>query len=75
MADGHQTHVGAVAGNLWPLGTVLRVEGGKHDGSLVTVEDRIGWGSQLDFFAPSCSEAWSYGREEIEVELVRKGWK
>ena len=70
MADGHQTYVGAVAGNMWPLGTKLMILGGEHQGEVVTVEDRIGAHSQLDFFTPSCAAAWIYGREQIEVREV-----
>ena len=70
MADGNQTYVGAVAGNMWPLGTKLVILGGEHQGEVVTVEDRIGAHSQLDFFTPSCAAAWIYGREQIEVREV-----
>ena len=70
MADGNHTYVGAVAGNMWPLGTKLMILGGEHQGEVVTVEDRIGAHSQLDFFTPSCAAAWIYGREQIEVREV-----
>lgn len=68
MADGQQTYLGAVAGNIWPLGTVLTVLSGSHAGEQVTVADRIGWGSELDFFTWSCHAAVEYGREQIEVQ-------
>ena len=32
MADGQQTFVGAVAGNIWPLGTRLLIMGGDETG-------------------------------------------
>jgi 3D (Asp-Asp-Asp) domain-containing protein len=34
---------------------------------MVTVEDRIGWGTQLDIWMPSCAEADNYGRQEVEI--------
>jgi hypothetical protein len=71
MADGQQTYVGAVAGNLWQLGTWLHVITGSHAGETVQVLDRIGWGSQLDFFSWSCKRAWDYGRQQILVEVVK----
>lgn len=71
MADGQQTYIGAVAGNMWPLVTRLRILSGEHQGEIVTVADRIGHSSQLDFFTWSCTEAWNYGREQISVEVVK----
>ena len=54
---------------MWPLGTRLKILSGEHAGETVTVEDRIGWGSQLDFFDPSCHDAIEYGREQISVQM------
>ena len=72
MADGQMTHMGAAAGNMWPLGTRLEILSGSHQGTSVTIEDRIGWGSQLDFFTWSCRAAIDYGREQIEVEVIER---
>jgi 3D (Asp-Asp-Asp) domain-containing protein len=55
------------AGNRWPFGTRLRVE---HVG-VVTVTDRIGWGSDLDLYMTSCSEARQFGRRHLTVTVVR----
>ncbi len=65
MADGHHVHPGAAAGNRWPFGTRLRIV---ETGQIVTIEDRIGWGSDLDIWMPSCAQAITYGRREIEVQ-------
>ena len=70
MASGQQTFAGAVAGNIWPLGTRLQILSGEHKGETVTVLDRIGAYSQLDFYTPLCADAWEYGREQITVEEV-----
>jgi 3D (Asp-Asp-Asp) domain-containing protein len=67
MADGHHVHAGAAAGNRWPLGTHLRIV---ETGETVVIEDRIGWGSDLDIWMPSCAEAIAYGRREIEVKAA-----
>jgi hypothetical protein len=35
------------------------------------VEDRIGWGSQIDFYDPSCSAAEWFGRRSERVTVLR----
>ena len=70
MADGQETYWGAAAGNEWPFGTRLRILTGRLAGTVVTIADRIGWGSQLDVFSPSCAWSWAYGREAILAEIV-----
>ena len=69
-ASGEMTRVGIVAGNIWPLGTDLKILDGPHSGQTVQVLDRIGWGSQLDFFTWSCRGAWNYGRRQVLVEVL-----
>lgn len=70
MANGQPARRGAVAANRWPLGTRLRVNPSPV-GELVTVEDRIGSGSELDFALPgSCDEARQWGRRRVSVEVV-----
>jgi len=61
--------VGIVAMNEVPLGTVVRIVSGPFAGAVETVMDRIGWGSELDFWLPSCWEARQYGRQWIEIEV------
>jgi 3D (Asp-Asp-Asp) domain-containing protein len=71
MADGHRTRRGAVAANRWPIGTRLQVDRSPGVGSIVTVEDRIGYGSDLDFALPGdCASATLWGRRAVEVEVV-----
>lgn len=70
MANGQRAHRGAVAANRWPLGTRLRVTPSPV-GELVTVEDRIGHGSELDFAMPGdCAAARQWGRRAVTVEVV-----
>ena len=70
MADGQETYWGAAAGNEWPFGTRLKILTGRLAGTVVTIADRIGWGSQLDIFSPSCAWSWLYGREAILAQVV-----
>ena len=70
MADGQETYWGAAAGNEWPFGTRLKILTGRLAGTVVTIADRIGWGSQLDVFSWSCDWSTRYGREMVEVEVV-----
>jgi hypothetical protein len=71
MANGRHTHRGAVAANRWPLGTVLRVSDSPYGPGLFTVEDRYGWGTQLDFATPGdCALARGWGRRTVRVEVA-----
>lgn len=63
MADGFAVRTGAVASNDYPLGTRLMIRGR----GWVTVEDRIGYGTQLDIWMSSCADAVAYGRQEVEI--------
>lgn len=72
MADGTHVRSGSVASNRHPLGTRIQLVGaptffGRRD---FTVRDRIGWGSDLDFWTPSCSGALAWGRRTVRYRLV-----
>jgi 3D (Asp-Asp-Asp) domain-containing protein len=72
MANGRRTHIGAVAMNLLPLGTRIRVNRSPFPGRRsFTVSDRIGHGSQLDFWTPSCAGARAWGRRLVRVRVVK----
>lgn len=66
MADGSYTRAGSVAHNGYALGTRLTVNGRRY-----VVRDRIGWGSELDIWMPSCAAAVVFGRRVVKV---RRGW-
>jgi 3D (Asp-Asp-Asp) domain-containing protein len=66
-ASGLWPKPGMAANNTYRFGTRLRVEGL----GVVVVQDRIGWGSQLDLFMSSCREAREFGRRQLRVEVVR----
>jgi 3D (Asp-Asp-Asp) domain-containing protein len=71
MADGTTVRFGSVAQNTLALGTRIRLIGesfmGRRD---FVVRDRIGSGSQLDFWAPSCSESVAWGRRSVRFVVV-----
>lgn len=71
MANGHRTHRGAVAANRWPLGTRLHVTDSPYGPGIFTVEDRIGWGSDLDFAMPGdCEGARTWGRHPVHAQVL-----
>lgn len=65
-ASGQWPRVGIAAGNIWPIGTVLDVQGVGQ----VVIEDRIGHGSQLDIHMgrDGCdARADQFGRRQLRV--------
>jgi 3D (Asp-Asp-Asp) domain-containing protein len=67
MANGRRVHVGAVAFNYARLGARISVSRSPYGPGRFTVEDRIGSGSQLDFWVPSCARARAWGRRSVRV--------
>lgn len=72
MANGRRVHSGAVAMNLLSLGSHVTVSSSPLGTRHFTVEDRIGWGSQIDFWVPSCALALAWGRRQVKVWT---GWR
>jgi 3D (Asp-Asp-Asp) domain-containing protein len=72
MADGHRAHFGAVANNAWRLGTRITIRPAFLGRHRFTVEDRIGYGTQLDLWTSSCTAAIRWGRRAVKVTL---GWR
>lgn len=67
MANGEQVHVGAVANNLLPFGTRVRI-----DGQVYTVKDRTGMGQYVfDIYTDSYDHAIQYGRQYRTVEVLK----
>lgn len=71
MADGTYTRAGSVAMNMVRLGTRVRVNRSPTGLRYHTVRDRIGWGSQLDFWVPNCAAARAWGRRTVTVSFAR----
>lgn len=72
MADGTQTREGSAASNRHPLGTRLRLTrpgpGGRR---LWVVRDRIGYGSELDLWQPTCGQSRAWGRRSVSYRVMR----
>lgn len=71
MANGHRVHWGAVASNRHRLGTRIRMKHKIRGRRYFTVEDRIGYGSDLDVWMGSCHKARQYGRRHAMYTVVR----
>jgi len=71
MADGSFTRAGSVAHNGYSLGTRLWIAPSPTGRHRFVVRDRIGWGTQLDFWLPSCASAIAWGRRTVRVSV---GW-
>ncbi len=71
MADGTFVRAGSVASNSYPLGTKLTIRSSPTGRRHFMVRDRIGYGTQLDFWVSSCGQAINWGRRSV---TVRKGW-
>jgi hypothetical protein len=73
MADGTHVRIGSAASNRHPLGTQITLtQPGPGGLRHWTIRDRIGWGSELDFWQPSCSGAVTWGRRYVTYRI---GWK
>lgn len=71
MANGQSAHSGAAAMNNVPLGTKFKVMTGPLKGEVLTVKDRIGYGSEFDVAMPnSCTSARRYGRRTVNIQRV-----
>lgn len=75
MADGSRTRRRSVAMNSLPLGTRIRLVGQSfHNGlRIFVVRDRIGWGTQLDFWSPTCAAARMWGRRTVHFRVIGRG--
>lgn len=67
MADGTPVRAGSVASNQYPLGTHLIVSHSPTGRHHFVVRDRIGWGTELDFWVPTCSQAYAWGRRTVRI--------
>lgn len=71
MADGTRTRPGSVAHNGYPFGTKLTIWPSPTGRRRFTVRDRIGHGTELDFWVADCHQAIQWGRRVVHV---REGW-
>jgi 3D (Asp-Asp-Asp) domain-containing protein len=60
-----------------PLGSVIRVDGqGRAYDGVYTVMDTGASvrGRELDLYLDDCREAVRFGRREMQVRVIRRGW-
>jgi 3D (Asp-Asp-Asp) domain-containing protein len=69
MADGSYTRAGSVANNHLSLGTTIEVTASPTQSRSFVVRDRIGSGTQLDFWVPSCAQALLWGRRIVGLRV------
>lgn len=67
MADGTHVRAGSVASNRYPLGTHLIISNSPTGRKEWVVRDRIGWGTELDFWLPTCDQARHWGRRTVHI--------
>lgn len=74
MADGSRTRAHSVAMNTLPLGTEIRLVKPKHFYGVrrFWVRDRIGHGSQIDFWHRSCGTSLRWGRKNVTIRVVKR---
>jgi hypothetical protein len=74
MADGSYVRSQSIAMNNLPLGTEIKLAGkhlfGGHKN--FRVRDRIGWGSQLDFWTGNCGYMNWWGRRTVSYRVVHR---
>lgn len=71
MADGTTVRWGSAASNRHRLGTRIRLHGASFRGRRTfVIRDRIGWGSDLDLWSPSCSASRSWGRRRVRYVVL-----
>lgn len=70
MADGTYTRPGSAAHNGLRFGTRIYVRPAVYGRHRWVVRDRIGWGTELDFWARSCAQARVYGRRTIRMRVL-----
>jgi 3D (Asp-Asp-Asp) domain-containing protein len=71
MADGTHTRAGSVAHNGYPLGKRLTIWPSPDGRRRFTVRDRIGHGTEVDFWVADCQQAIQWGRRTVHI---REGW-
>lgn len=71
MADGTPTRPGSAAHNGLALGTHIYITPAFYGRRRFIVRDRIGWGTELDLWAPTCGASFAWGRRMVRL---RVGW-
>lgn len=69
-ASGLFTTFGEVASNTLAFGTRILLTRPVFGRSEYVVEDRIGWGTELDFYNSSAAACVQFGREEVTFSVL-----
>jgi len=73
MSDGTYTRAHSAASNELRLGTRIRLRHGGPDGYRdFVIRDHIGYGTRLDLWTPSCSNAIRWGRRPVSFKIIHK---
>jgi len=76
--SGAHTHEGIVAADprVLPVGSVVRIESPRQYSGIYTVMDTGGAidGRKLDIFIPDCARAKKFGRQTVQIRVLRQGW-
>jgi hypothetical protein len=72
-ASGGGVYICEVANNEYPLGTRIEVSRPVFGLRVFVIDDRIGYGSQLDFYNPSEAVCDEYGREVVSFRVLSYG--
>ena len=73
-ASGEHVYLGEVAQNTLPFGTRIVLDHAVFGRRDFTIEDRIGSGSQLDFYNPSEAVCFQYGRQRIGFRVAHASY-
>jgi 3D (Asp-Asp-Asp) domain-containing protein len=68
-ASGQHVRAGIAAANWLRLGTRIRIWPPAFGRTRYVVEDRVGYGTSLDLYTPSCEAAIEYGRRVERVTI------
>jgi 3D (Asp-Asp-Asp) domain-containing protein len=75
--SGVLVHRGIVAADprVLPIGSVIEIEAGRYSG-IYTVMDTGGVvkGRIIDIYMPEYEEAIQFGRQQVELRVIRRGW-
>ena len=69
-ASGQPVRPGIAAANWLPLGTRIRIWPPAFGRTRYVVDDRVGYGTQLDLYTSSCTAAIQYGRRIEHVTIL-----
>lgn len=59
-----------------PIGSVIEVSAGDYSGIYTALDTgRLIKGNIIDIFMPDYEEAVQFGRQQVKIRVIRRGWK